>query len=272
MMVDGEWVTVSHGGKLHIPDELEYEPEATEAAEFEEALMKAMTEPLDTETTVVSTWGGHHWSWSKSVDAVTDIVEEKTGMAKNVSAHADPKFVDGVWICHVCNSESMDKEMFEEAGVWEECAKNAAALVGEEKTALGRYVAGAEAKQNLDRATDAIKQFREGMQKLGLAAADMNLMMKVTMGELSGVTPEDVARLAKKFPELKPTLDEVKFPQAVLDELKPLKEKQWHRELMRTLDNHYSWGYSSRYSVADRVLDFMDDCVDVLLYKILRIR
>ena len=191
-------------------------------------------------------------------------------MAKKASAHGKPEFVDGVWVCSICNSESMDRQMFEEAGEWEECAKNyAAETTGEEKDALGRYVAGAEAKQNLDRATDAIKQFKQGMQQLGLVAADLNLMMRAVTGELEGVTPEDVNRLSKKFPELKPTLDEVKFPEKVMEELKPLAEREWHRNLMKELNGYYSWGYGQS-TFMDNVLDTLEDVWDFIWHNVLR--
>lgn len=261
-------------GILHIPESMEFSAE--ESDEFEKALMKAMMEPLDTETTVVSTWGGTHLTWTNPEKVVSEIVDEKTGghMAKKVSAHADPKFTDGVWVCSVCESESMDKQMFEEAGEWEECAKkHARVATGEEKDALGRYVAGAEAKQNLDRATKAIKDFRAGMEKLGLAAADLNLVMGVMAGDFEGVTPEDVSRLTKKFPELQPALASVKFPQAVLDEMKPLKDKQWHKNLMHELDMYYKWGYGTQFPlhirVGDAIMDKCGDCADWLLYDVL---
>lgn len=251
--------------------------EATEPVKdtFEQQLLDAMKKPLDTETTVIRTWDGKKcFTWTNPVYmGVNEIVDRETGghMAKKVSAHADPKFIDGAWVCSVCESESMDKQMFEEAGEWEECAKNHARVAtGEEKDALGRYVAGAEAKQNLDRATEAIKQFREGMQKLGLATADLNLVMDVMAGDFKSATLEDVNRLTKKFPELKPALSDVKFPEVVTEELKPLNQREWHRELMRTLNRHYSVGLLLKYTVMDRILGCMDDCVDFISEKILR--
>ncbi len=266
MMVDGKWVMVGHTSGIDFVQE-------TDAESI-----------LDTETTTMTTWGGTTTlTWTNPAYAgVDEIIDEKTGghMAKKVSAHADPKFTDGVWICSVCESESMDKQMFEEAGEWEECAKNHARVAtGEEKDALGRYVAGAEAKQNLDRATAAIKQFRDSMQKLGLAAADLNMVMNVMAGDFKGVTPEDVNRLTKKFPELKPALSAVKFPKEVTEELKPLKDRQWHKNLMRELNAYYSWGYEPHgnfYYFCEDVYDFWcdvaSDAKDVLLYTILRRR
>jgi hypothetical protein len=250
-----------------IPDEMHFETR-DDSDEFEKRLLEAMTKPLldKSEPSMRVSGGLHTWTWTNLDRAVEEIVEEKL-MAKKVSAHAKPEFTDGVWVCNVCNSESMDKEMFEEAGVWEECAKNAAELVGEEKTALGRYVAGAEAKQNLDRATAAIKEFKAGMEKLGLAAADLSLMMQVTMGDFSKITPEDVTRLSRNFPELKDTLAAVEFPKSVTEELKPLAKKEWHKNLMRTLDNHYTWDYVTSYTVVDRVVDFIDDAMDFILRR-----
>jgi hypothetical protein len=253
MMIDGKWVAVGH----------------TDGVDFVQE-----DEALDTETTVVRSWDGKtHFTWTNpEYMGVDEIVDEKTGghMAKKVSAHADPKFTDGVWVCSVCESESMDKQMFEEAGEWEECAKNHARVAtGEEKDALGRYVAGAEAKQNLDRATEAIKQFRNGMQKLGLAAADLNMVMDVMAGDFKTVTPEDVNRLTKKFPELKPALSEVKFPKAVMEELKPLNQREWHKNLMRELNAYYSWGYG-QHTFMDSVLDVMDDAWDFIWHDVLR--